>query len=98
MGRDDSAGHDDSAGRDDTAAAAQTRLLCRTIAARRKLADVEEALDRLAAGTFGRCEQCHLPIPVGLLTVCPDRRYCPRCAAEGPPVSWPALAGQPPQR
>ena len=28
-------------------------LLCRAIVARRKLADVEEALGRLAAGTFG---------------------------------------------
>jgi DnaK suppressor protein len=69
------------------------RLLCRAIAARRKLADVEEALDRLSAGTFGRCEQCHMPIPVGLLAVSPDRRYCPRCAAEGPAVPGRALAG-----
>jgi RNA polymerase-binding transcription factor len=68
-------------------------LLCRTIAARRKLADVEEALDRLSAGTFGRCEQCHMPIPVSLLAVSPDRRYCPTCAAECPAVPGPALAG-----
>jgi DnaK suppressor protein len=68
-------------------------LLCRAIAARRKLADVEEALDRLSAGTFGRCEQCHMPIPVSLLAVSPDRRYCPRCAAEGSDVPVPALAG-----
>ena len=68
------------------------------IAVRRKLADVEEALDRLAAGTFGRCEQCHLAIPLGLLTVSPDRRYCPRCAAEDSPATERALAGQPSQR
>jgi RNA polymerase-binding transcription factor DksA len=79
------------------------RLLCRTIAVRRKLADVEEALDRLAAGTFGRCEQCHEPIPVGLLAVSPDRRYCPRCVSEDPaaedfPVPGPALAGRSSQR
>jgi DnaK suppressor protein len=79
---------------------AQNRgLLCRTIAVRRKLADVEEALDRLAAGTFGRCEQCHRPIPAGLLAASPDRRYCPGCASEDPaaedsPVPGPALAGR----
>jgi DnaK suppressor protein len=73
-------------------------LLCRTIAARRKLADVEEALDRLSAGTFGRCEQCRMPIPVSLLAVSPDRRYCPRCDAEDPAVTGPALAGHSPRR
>jgi len=86
------------------AADAQDRgLLCRTIAVRRKLADVEEALDRLAAGTFGRCEQCRRPIPVGLLAVSPDRRYCPACAsgepaAEDSPVARPVLAGRSSQR
>jgi RNA polymerase-binding transcription factor DksA len=55
------------------------RLMCQTIAARRRLADVEEALGRLAAGTFGRCEQCRLPIPARLLAVSPERRYCPPC-------------------
>jgi DnaK suppressor protein len=56
------------------------RLLRRTVAARRKLADVEEALARLAAGAFGRCEQCGAAIPAGLLTVVPETRYCPGCA------------------
>ena len=56
------------------------RLLRRTVAARRKLADVEEALARLAAGGFGRCEQCGAAVPAGLLTAVPETRYCPRCA------------------
>jgi DnaK suppressor protein len=60
-------------------------LLCHASAARRKLADVEEALGRLAAGTFGRCEQCESEIPAGLLAVIPERRYCPRCEAEALP-------------
>jgi len=67
-------------------------LLCRAIVARRKLADVEEALARLAAGTFGSCEQCGSPIAAGLLAVIPERRYCPRCQAGGDPV--PALSGR----
>ena len=56
-------------------------LLRRAVEARRKLADVEEALSRLAAGSFGRCEQCGSAIPAGLLAAAPETRYCPRCDA-----------------
>ena len=38
------------------------RLLRRAVAARQRLADTEEALGRVAAGTFGRCEQCGTPV------------------------------------
>jgi RNA polymerase-binding transcription factor DksA len=65
-------------------AEAQT-LLRRTVTARRKLADVEEALARLAAGEFGRCEQCGGQVPDGLLAVAPEIRYCARCDGE---PSW----------
>jgi DnaK suppressor protein len=88
----DSAGRG-AAGRGGAGGEQARRLLCRTIAARRRLADVEEALGRLAAGTFGRCEQCGAPIPAGLLALSPDRRYCPRCVAAAAPA--PALAGPP---
>ena len=67
-------------------------LLCRAIVARRKLADVEEALGRLATGTFGYCEQCESPIPAGLLVAVPERRYCPRCEAGADPA--PTLSGR----
>ena len=60
-------------------------LLRRTVTARRKLADVEEALSRLAAGAFGRCEQCGAQIPDGLLAAAPEIRYCARCDGE---PSW----------
>jgi RNA polymerase-binding transcription factor DksA len=60
-------------------------LLRRAVAARRKLADVEEALSRLAAGEFGRCEQCGAQIPDGLLAAAPEIRYCARCDGE---PSW----------
>jgi RNA polymerase-binding transcription factor DksA len=56
-------------------------LLSRAVAARRKLADIEEALARLTAGDFGRCEHCRSAIPGGLLAVIPETRYCPRCDA-----------------
>ena len=64
-------------------------LLRRVTAARRKLADVEEALGRLAAGTFGVCEQCGSAIPAGLLTAAPETRYCPRCDAPSPEIPSP---------
>ena len=57
-------------------------LMRRAVAARRKLEDVEEALGRLSAGRYGRCEQCESSIPAGLLALIPEARYCPRCDAE----------------
>jgi RNA polymerase-binding transcription factor DksA len=70
---------------------AQT-LLRQTVTARRKLADVEEALSRLAAGQFGRCEQCGAQIPDGLLATAPEIRYCARC--DGEPSAIRPLAGR----
>jgi DnaK suppressor protein len=57
------------------------RLLRRAVSARRKLADTEEALERLVAGSFGRCEQCGSPIPAQLLLATPEARYCKACTA-----------------
>jgi DnaK suppressor protein len=67
--------------RDDHAAAPQLRrLLRRAVAARRALADTEEALSRVSAGHYGQCEQCSGSIPAGRLTLTPEARYCRRCA------------------
>lgn len=66
---------------------AAQRLLCRAVAARQGLANVEEALSRLASGNFGYCEQCGSPVPAGLLVATPETRYCPRCAAVTEPAS-----------
>jgi DnaK suppressor protein len=56
------------------------RLLHRAVAARQRLADTEDALGRVAAGGFGRCEQCAELIPEVLLAAAPESRYCARCA------------------
>jgi RNA polymerase-binding transcription factor DksA len=56
------------------------RLLCRAVAARQRLADTEDALGRLAAGVFGRCEQCGASIRDVLLAAAPESRYCAQCA------------------
>jgi len=56
------------------------RLLRRAVAARQRLADTEDALDRVAAGVFGQCEQCGALIPEVVLAAAPESRYCARCA------------------
>jgi RNA polymerase-binding transcription factor DksA len=56
------------------------RLARRTVAERQALAEIEAALDRLASGQYGRCEQCHEPISSALLARQPQARYCDACA------------------
>ncbi len=66
----------------DHAAAANLRdILRRTVATRRAFADIEEALARLSAGRFGRCEQCGDAIAATSLALTPEARYCQICAA-----------------
>ena len=43
------------------------------------LADVEDALDRLRAGTYGVCEGCGTDISYERLEVLPMSRYCVPC-------------------
>ena len=69
------------------------KLLRRTVAARRALADIEEALDRLASGRYGLCEGCAGAIPARLLAGAPEARYCPRCRPR--PIRPPAMAIRP---
>jgi RNA polymerase-binding transcription factor DksA len=49
-------------------------------AARRRLADVEAALDRRRAGSYGICESCGRPIAAERLAVRPAARTCIDCA------------------
>jgi DnaK suppressor protein len=56
------------------------RLLRQTVASRRALADTEEALARLSAGSYGWCESCAGAIAAERLAVTPEARYCARCA------------------
>ena len=71
------------------------RLLRRAVAARQRLADTEDALGRVAAGAFGRCEQCGALIPDVVLAAAPESRYCARCAgaATGPLITGPLTTG-----
>ncbi|SFH25078.1 RNA polymerase-binding transcription factor DksA [Actinopolymorpha cephalotaxi] len=45
------------------------------------LRQLDLALDRMAAGTYGRCERCGRPIPVERLRIRPATTTCVTCAA-----------------
>ena len=49
-------------------------------AARRRLADVEAALERRETGGYGVCEVCGRPIPSERLAARPSARRCVACA------------------
>jgi DnaK suppressor protein len=51
--------------------------------AREQLAELDHALDRLADGTFGRCESCGRAIPTERLTARPSTTRCVACADGG---------------
>ena len=51
--------------------------------ARDHLAELDDALDRLRQGSYGRCERCGQPIAAGRLAARPAARTCITCAAAG---------------
>ena len=46
------------------------------------LREIDQALDRLAAGTYGTCENCGKPIPQARLEALPHTRYTVGCQSE----------------
>jgi DnaK suppressor protein len=72
--------HDEAARPDRTSETQELKRLMRNATvARRALRDTEEALARLSAGGYGRCEQCGASIPAATLLLEPEARYCPEC-------------------
>ena len=47
--------------------------------AREAMADIEHALGRLDAGTYGSCEECGAAIPFERLEAIPAARFCVAC-------------------
>lgn len=45
----------------------------------RALVEVEDALERMRAGSYGLCERCATPIAFERLEILPMSRYCMRC-------------------
>jgi DnaK suppressor protein len=48
----------------------------------KELAQIERALRRLKAGTYGKCEVCSLSIPVARLNALPFSTFCVKCQRE----------------
>lgn len=65
-------------------------ILEREVAERRRalglesVTDIEAALGRIDAGTFGRCEACGQPIAIERLDAIPFARHCVVCSASAP--------------
>jgi DnaK suppressor protein len=63
-----------------TIAFERAQLTALLAAGRRRIADLDDALDRSAAGTYGGCERCGLPIPAERLAARPFATTCVACA------------------
>ena len=58
----------------------RARMLARqAVAERQALAEIEAALDRIASGRYGWCEQCGRPVAAAVLAARPEARYCAAC-------------------
>ena len=49
---------------------------------RKRLQELDEALDRMANGTYGICEECGEPISLKRLEVRPVAKYCVACLSK----------------
>lgn len=47
-----------------------------------KLGSIEQALERIEEGVYGRCEECSAVIPKARLNALPFTTHCVNCAAE----------------
>jgi len=47
--------------------------------ARQRIADTAGALRRMSEGSYGVCETCHRPIPLGRLRAAPSATRCALC-------------------
>ena len=55
----------------------------RLAATRHALNDIQDALRRVAAGSYGTCERCGQPISTEGLQTAPTTLWCPTCQAGG---------------
>jgi hypothetical protein len=54
----------------------------RLAATRHVVNDIQDALRRMAAGSYGTCEGCGQPITTERLQAAPTTRWCPTCQAD----------------
>jgi RNA polymerase-binding transcription factor DksA len=53
-------------------------------AVRRELAEIDAALGRIAAGSYGSCVACGGPMGLQRLRALPEARYCMGCSGQVP--------------
>jgi RNA polymerase-binding transcription factor DksA len=80
--RGEAEGQTDQSGQGDAATRDADDLLSQSLLGQEEesLAECRAALQRLDAGTFGRCEECGQPIAVARLRALPHARTCIACA------------------
>ena len=74
-------GDDEGFAEGDTLHVERDRVLSLTVAAKRRIEEVDAALHRLEAGTYGACRSCRRPIPVARLEAVPEATQCVTCAS-----------------
>jgi len=70
---------EDGFGEGDTLNVERDRLLVVASEAQARVAEIDAALGRVDAGTYGLCEACSKPIPEARLEVVPEATLCVTC-------------------
>jgi DnaK suppressor protein len=70
---------EDGFGEGDTLNVERDRLLLVATEAQAHVAEIDAALARVDAGTYGLCESCGKPIPEARLEVVPEATLCVSC-------------------
>lgn len=65
---------------------------------RQKIREIDAALDRMAAGTYGKCERCGQEIRIDRLHALPTTTLCIGCAAARENKKAPTGAEEPSER
>lgn len=74
-------GDDEGFAEGDSLHVERDRILSLSAAAKRRIEEVDAALHRLEAGTYGACRSCRRPIPVARLETVPEATQCVACAS-----------------
>ena len=74
---------DDESGEGGTINVDRERDLALSAQARAEVEEIDHALTKIAAGTYGTCERCGQPIPRARLRALPQARLCVDCKSGG---------------
>lgn len=84
----DSSSDDEHDPEGSTLAVERGQLVAQLERSRVRLDELDAALDRVGAGTYGRCEICGREIGEARLEVLPAARLCIDCATRNPSRRW----------